>query len=114
MQKDNNKSAEELLKEAREYLTVTRAKQEVLVAEWAKHIKQIPKELLSEIDLPEDITLYSVIPELYKDEPDENVYEEQYNAFMKQVEKINKIAMKANEDAKQCLLKHQQLTSNKV
>lgn len=114
MQEERNKSAEELLKEAREYLMTTRAKQEVMVADWAKSIKQMPKELLAEIDLPEELTLRSVIPELYQDEPDEKVYEEQYNAFMEKVKKINEIAMKANEDARQCLLKHQQLISNRT
>ena len=52
------------------------------------------------------------MPELYKDNPDPRIYEQEFAAWKELEKKVNAIADKYNEEAKRCLLEYQQLNSN--
>lgn len=105
---------DEFYKKDMEYRATMIARQEIQILEWGRGLKKVPPEVLSGIDLPEEITLKAFIPALYEDPVDWEAYEWQYDAFMELAGKINTICEKCNEEAVKCLSEHQQLISKKV
>lgn len=94
------KESEQLQKEGYEAAVAARARQELQVDAWAKAIAKAPAEVLEELQLPEELTLRAMIPELYKpfDEFDEAVYQEQYNKAKELEERYYKLAMRYNRE----------------
>ena len=104
-----------LIAEAREVFLKERTQQEITVSNWGKRIESSP-ELLSRIDfeLPNPMLLEKLIPELYADNPDPIVYQEQFNKANEMITKVNRIVEDINEEARQCLLEYKQLTSRQA
>lgn len=103
----------ELIQKAREDFVHKRTKQELDVSAWAEKLKKVDPEVLRGVELPKDLTLRGLIPELYKDEPDPVIYHEQYVKAVELFEKVNVIAAEYNQEAKKCLLEYQELSSQK-
>jgi len=96
-----------LQKEFYEIAIAERAKQEVQVAQWFESIKQVPAEVLESLQLPEEITLKSLLPELYKpfEEFQQEEYDRQYAKVQEFLSKYNAIAMEYNR--KQIMLRRE-------
>lgn len=103
----------ELIQKAREDFVHKRTKQELDVKAWAEKIKKVNPEVLSGVELPEDISLRSLIPELYEDEPNPEIYHSQYVKAVQLFDQVNAIAEKYNQEAKKCLLEYQELSSQR-
>lgn len=103
----------ELMQKAREDFVHKRTKQELDVNAWADKIRKVDPEVLRGVELPEDLSLRGLIPELYSDEPDPNVYHAQYVKAVELFNKVNVIAAEYNREAKECLLKYQELSSQR-
>lgn len=105
---------EEFYKKDMEYRTAMIARQELAVQRWGEGLKKLPAGVLGDIKLPEEITLEAFMPALYKNPVDWKEYDQQYQKFTEFAEEVNQICRKYNEEAVQCLSKHQQLISRKV
>ncbi|MCI9050690.1 MAG: hypothetical protein HFI05_02010 [Lachnospiraceae bacterium] len=101
-----------LLNKIREKFLEERTKQEIQIAQWAEKLYKVDPFILKDIELPDEISLYAFMPELYKDNPDPRIYEQEFAAWKELEKKVNAIADKYNEEAKRCLLEYQQLNSN--
>ena len=96
-------SAQKLYMSCREYFTSERSKQEVLVAQWASKLQQADAKVLEELGISPNITLKSLIPELYEDEPNPTVYAEQYEAANELFARVNAYVDKYNAEALKAL-----------
>ncbi len=105
---------DEYYKKDIEYRASMIATQEATIKAWGEQIKEVPKEVFEGIELPEEITLKSFMPSLYENPINWEAYDKEYDAFSALVEKIDAIVVKYNEEAIQCLSKHQQLISGKA
>lgn len=105
---------EEFYKKDMEYRTAMIARQELAVQQWGVGLKKLPVDVLEGVELPDEITLAAFMPALYKNPVDWEAYERQYQEFTEFSEKINQICRKYNEEAVQCLSRHQQLISKKA
>jgi len=105
---------EEFYKKDMEYRTAMIARQELAVQQWGEGLRKLPAGVLEGVELPEEITLAAFMPALYENPVDWEAYEKQYQKFTEFSEKINQICMRYNEEAVQCLSKHQQLISKKA
>lgn len=68
-----------------------RTEQEVEFAEYSQFIKSHASYFKGKVDLPEEFSLKAMIPELYEDEPDEAVYQEQLQKTAELFRKINAV-----------------------
>ena len=102
----------EQIRKNRENFLSERARQEMMVASWAESIKKVEAGVLDSVNLPEVITLQTLIPELYVEEPNQAIYEEQYNAAMELLNKVNTIADEYNKEAIRCLSEYQAMSSS--
>lgn len=87
---------EDLLRKARERFIAERLKQEMEVQAWGEKIKQCDPSILEGIELPEEISLKTLLPELYVDRPNQSVYDEQYEKMQELFDKCNKVAEEYN------------------
>lgn len=97
----------EMYNKSREYFLGERSKQEILISQWADKLKTADPAILSELDISADISLDKLIPELYAEHPNKEVYEEQYSKACElfcrvndYVDKCNKAAILALEEYK--------------
>ena len=93
---DVQKYQAELEQQRTEFLT-QRARDEIKVQEWADKLAKVNPEILQGIDLPTPLTLRTLTPEAYVDEPDEKIYEQQFLAATELIEKINAIVYEADK-----------------
>ena len=107
-------SEADLLRSYREKFLADRAKQEMQIKAWADKLLKVDPFLLKDIELPEVISLQSFIPELYKESPDPEVYNEQYDKMIAVFSQVNAIADSYNQEAKKCLLEYQELNSRQT
>lgn len=101
----------ELLNKIRENFLSERTKQEMQIAQWAEKLCKIDPFILKDVKLPDEISLRTFMPELYKDNPNPDIYEQEFAAWKELEQKINTIANEYNEEAKKCLLEYQQISS---
>lgn len=102
----------ELEKKYRDTLIHNRTKQEMAIQTWAEKLRKINNpDILKDVGLPEEITLRAFVPELYEENPRQEIYHEQYLKMCEVFNKVNAIAEAYNQEAKQCLLKFQELSS---
>ena len=100
----------DLLTKMKEEFLAERARQEIQVEVWAKKLSKVDKEILKEVPLPEAISLRKLIPELYEEEPDCTIYEEQFRHANDLFMMVNKIADHYNEEAKKCLSEYKEMS----
>jgi hypothetical protein len=101
----------ELDRKEREAFVSTRMQQEIKVSAWAEKLLKVDPEVLAGVELPEEITLRALIPEFYVDEPNQAVYDKQWEAADKLFEKVNKIIEEYNKEALRCLSEYKVLVS---
>lgn len=105
-------TAAELYKKYHEEFLRERTRQEMEVLSFAENMKHIdPKVFKGKVEIPENLTLKSLIPELYEEEPCKEVYEEQYNKAEEFFSKVNSIIKEVNEEAYKCLSEYQVIAS---
>ena len=82
-----------------------RAKTQQEIERFFESIKDIPPEVLTGIDIPQDTRIEAIVPSLYKEPLDPDKYTEEINAFkalyttiMQRVEEVNKEAMECLKD----------------
>lgn len=92
------------------FVTV-RARQEIAVSEWADKIRKVDPGVLGDLQLPEELTLKAMVPELYVAEPNKEIYLEQLKKAQALFDKVNEIVNKYNEEATVCLSEYQALSS---
>lgn len=96
-------SAQKLYMSCREYFTSERSKQEILVAQWAAKLQQADPKVLEELGISPNITLKSLMPELYEDEPNPAIYDSQYESANALFAKVNAYVDKYNAEALKAL-----------
>lgn len=104
-------SEADLLRSYREKFLADRAKQEMQIKAWADKLANVDPFILKDIDLPETISLQSLVPELYKESPDPEIYNQQYEKMIALFSQVNAVADAYNQEAKKCLLEYQELSS---
>lgn len=102
-------SAAELLNKAQSTFLKERTKQEVAVAAWGSDLSKLDPLILKDIELPSEITLQQLIPELYEDHPNEAVYNAQYAKAVQLLQQVNEVADRYNREAIQCLQEFNQM-----
>lgn len=70
-----------------------RTAQELEFAEYAQFIKKHSSYFDGKVTLPEEFSLRAMIPELYEDEPDEEVYNDQLQKTAELFKKINAVQL---------------------
>ena len=105
-------SAMELAKAKREMFLAARTQHEIAIKAWAEKISKVDKSKLEGIELPEDISLRTFMPEAYEDNPNQEVCDQQFEAMMKLFGQINEIAIKYNQRALQELQDYNAFQSN--
>lgn len=98
-----------LLSQARNKFLTERAREEAKVQAWADSLSKVDPSLLRDIKLPSPLTLETLTPEVYKDSPDPVVYEQQYNAAMELIAKVNAIGDEYNRRGLQVLEEYNKL-----
>lgn len=97
----------ELVQKIRENFVHSRTKQEMAIQTWAENLKKVDPEILKGVELPEEISLRTLMPELYADKPNQAVYHEQYLKACELFATVNKIADAYNQEARKCLSEYQ-------
>ena len=102
-----------LLKENQELFIRKRTEQEMKIDAWAKRLAEVKDEdVLSELMLPEEISLRVLVPELYKEKPDAEIYAKQHEELCELIDRVNSVTDKYNKEALECLSRFQQLNSS--
>lgn len=105
-------NAVELYKKYRETFLADRARQEMQVAAFGESVKSLdPKLFEGKVEIPENFTLQALMPELYAEEPDEEVYSKQYEKTTELFNKINEIFDSINQEAEKCYYEYQERIS---
>lgn len=99
------------LQQIREDFLSKRAKQEVRINAWGEKISKVNKEILEGIELPEEITLKALVPELYAENPREEVYLEQLQKANDLITKVNEVAAKHVNEAYNKLKEYQSFSA---
>ena len=99
-------------RDSRDNFLRARATQEMQVQNWGEKLAKVDLEVLGDLVLPQPFTLQNLIPELFKDNPDPEVYAEQYEACSILLAEINKrIWEYEKEGVVKCLQPYQVLAS---
>lgn len=107
------KKRQALLQKARDVMLEKRTKQEMEIRVWGIELRKIPDQsILSDLNLPEVIELKSFIPELYVEEPKQEIIDKQYAALNAILSKVNTIAVRYNEEADKCMQELEGLNSS--
>lgn len=91
------------LRELNQMFLNNRAKQEVAISAWGEKLVKVDKALLEGIELPEVITLQTLVPEAYAEAPREDVYLAQLNKANELINAVNEVAAKNLEKAQAVL-----------
>lgn len=83
---------EQLKQKQLELFISDRTKQEEYVTKWMTMYRDLPLTIRSKFNLNENLTLRDLLPELYKDSPDQEIYDQQYNAMVAMFSAINEFA----------------------
>ena len=105
-------NVEEIYNKCRESFLAERAKQELQVKNFAEKFVQIDSSVFEgKIEIPEEISLRAMIPEMYVDRPNQAIYEEQYNKAQEFFNGVTEIIANINKEANECLSRYQVLAS---
>ena len=105
-------NVEEIYNKCRESFLAERARQELQVRTFAEKFAQIdPNVFEGKIEIPEEISLKAMIPEMYADKPNQQIYEEQYNKAQAFFNGVSEIIAAINKEANECLSRYQVLAS---
>jgi hypothetical protein len=111
---DESVSSAELQKIYREKFIKIRTKYEMAISNFAEGIKKVDlSQLEGKIEFPEDMSLKTFIPELYKDIPDKDIYLKQYNRTNEFFSNVNRVIKQINEEACKCLSEYKVQASSK-
>ncbi len=107
-------NAAELYKQFHEQFLADRAKQEMQVLAWAEELRSVDKSIFEgKVEIPEELTLRSLMPELYEDCPRQEVYDEQFRKTTEFINKVNAVIEEVNNKAIETLKEYQQFAEIK-
>lgn len=102
----------ELLRQIQDKFIAQRTQQELEIQAWANKARKLPDNIREELGIEEKhYSLRTMIPELYVENPDKDIYEEQYSEAQLFYQKVNDYADKVNKEALQCLSQFQELSN---
>lgn len=88
----------------RDKLIEARTKEEQKILDFAKAISSVNiEEVFGDTYVPPNISLKALCPEAYAEEPNYEIYEEQFNAMSKIFSDMNEKIIAYNEEALECL-----------
>lgn len=102
-------SYQKVYNEKRAILIEQRTKQEQAFNTWVAKLRNVDKSVFGDLIIPDDMSYETMLPELYKDEPDLSVYKEQVARLENFVTRVNNIVERVNTEALECLRKYKQL-----
>ena len=97
----------EAIKNARENFLKERTKLEMYIEEKANELRKCDASIFEGIEIPSPFTLKTLIPEMYEEVPDKELYEAQCNAVDVLFEKINEVVMRLNDKAKELIKEYE-------
>lgn len=101
---------QKLIQEQRELFIQARTIEEKKLEEFASNISSVDAEkVFAGTYIPADLSLKAFCPEIYKEEPDPVVYEEQYNKMIEIITPINAVIEKINKDAAELVSQFRQM-----
>lgn len=114
-----SRSYTELLEEKKEKFISFRTKQELSVAEFHEKVSGLDPAILNAINwpggcFPDKLTLRDLIPELYEDKPNVEIYRKQLAEANKIFDQLREIADRYNEEAVACLSEFQAISSTQA
>jgi hypothetical protein len=84
-----------------------------MVKRWADEISKLPIDVQEELGIPDDLSLKALIPEFYKEAPDQEQYEKEYEAAQSFFRRLNSIADEKNKEARKCLSEFEAMNSKR-
>ena len=94
----------EAIQRARDSFIQMRAEEERKIAEFGKQIASIDiKTVFGDLEIPSEISLKALCPEIYKDSPNPDVYEEQYTKMDELFKEMNKRISSYYGEVLECL-----------
>lgn len=110
-----SKSATELYNKCQSEFLAMRAKQEMMVQSYFESVDKIVvnfKDILKDVEIPEERSLKDLVPEYYADDPVQEVLDKQIDEANKIFSAINERFIKELEEAVECYSSYQVLASN--
>jgi hypothetical protein len=100
-----------LVNTMREVLIEARTKEEQKIDDFAKALTSVNiEEVFGDTYIPPIISLKSLCPEAYENEPNYIKYEEQYNKMVEIFTNINNKIIAYNEEALECLQQYKMIS----
>jgi len=97
----------EAIKNARENFLKERTKLEMYIEEKGNELRKCDASIFEGIEIPDPFTLKALIPEMYEEVPNKEIYEAQCDAVDILFEKINEVVMKLNDKAKELIKEYE-------
>lgn len=95
---------QDILQVMKNKLIEARTIEEAKLKQFAESIANInTKEVFGDIELPMDLSLKSLCPEAYKDDPNPEVYQEQYEKMVELFNVLNAKIISYNQEAIEAL-----------
>ena len=111
----NSKSATELYNKCKSDFLAVRVKQEVMVQQYFDSLYKIDKAVFDgKVEIPENASLKSLVPEYYVDNPKQEVLDQQIDTANQLFDKINGILADVCKEAVECYSQYQVLASSKA
>lgn len=102
-EKYTNEQIKKLQNEAREEFIKRRTKKEVAFNEWIKQFQVLSPEEKAELGITEDISFQKLFPEYYKDIPNKEQYDLEYQKLTEFMERLNAKCDRLFEEGKKAL-----------
>ena len=89
--------------EAKAYLIELRTREEMKLAAFAKSIAEVDREVVFKgVYIPPDLTLKALCPEAYKENPNPEVYQQQFAEMKRIFDAINNRINEYTQEAIEC------------
>lgn len=99
-----------LLQSQREILIEARIMEEKKMEEFSKRVNSVNiEEVFGDIYIPPEMTLRSFCPEAYKEIPDPDIYQKEYDEMIRIITPINERMIQLNKEASECIAQFKQM-----
>lgn len=99
----------------REEFLQARTKQELAVKDFAKKFAEIPSKFYKDkVEVPDEISLHAMVPEVYVEGGDNETCQKQYVKAQEFFTKMNKIFENVNGEYEKCMSEYRVLVSSKI
>lgn len=99
-----------LIQDQRDILIKARTIEEKKMEEFARNISSVNvEEVFGDIYIPPVLTLQAFCPEAYKELPDPDVYQKEFEEMMEIISPINERIRQINREASECVAQFKQM-----